>query len=80
MWTGVILCLAAALSVAFIIVHRRQRGQIQALETARAKIQLEEKRVFDFLHGLGEALSEDARPDDLHRLIVEYLTSTTDIN
>ena len=71
MWTGVILALAAALGVAFVIVYRKQRVQIQALDTAREKIQLEERRVFDFLHGLGEALSEDARPDDLHRLIVE---------
>ena len=71
MWTAVILGLAAALGVAFVIVYRKQRVQIQALDTAREKIQLEERRVFDFLHGLGEALSEDARPDDLHRLIVE---------
>ena len=71
MWTAISLGLAAALGVAFLIVYRRLRTQIEILEAARAKIQLEEARVFDFLHGLGEALSEDARTDDLHRMIVE---------
>ena len=71
MWTAIALGLAAALGVFSVIVYRRLRTQIAALEAARAKIQLEETRVFDFLHGLGTALSGDARPDDLHRLIVE---------
>ena len=71
MWTGIIAGLAVALSLAFVVIFRRQRAKIAALEAARAKIQLEETRVFDFLHGLGVALSEAARPDDLHRLIVE---------
>ena len=65
------LGVAAALGVSFLVVYRRQRRQIEALEASRAKIQLEETRVFDFLHGLGTALSEDARSDELHRLIVE---------
>ena len=71
MWTAISLGLAAALGVFSIVVYRRLRTQIAMLEAARAKIQLEETRVFDFLHGLGTALSEEARPDDLHRLIVE---------
>ena len=71
MWTAISLGLAAALGVFSMIVYRRLRTQIEMLEAARAKIQLEETRVFDFLHGLGTALSEDARADDLHRLIVE---------
>ncbi len=71
MWTGISLGLVVALCGLFGVVYRRLRAQISALESARAKIQLEETRVFDFLHGLGTALSEDARPDDLHRLIVE---------
>ena len=71
MWTGITLGLAAAFGAFFMVVYRRLRAQISALESARAKIQLEETRVFDFLHGLGTALSDDARQDDLHRLIVE---------
>ena len=71
MWTAISLGLAAALGVFSMIVYLRLRLQIAMLEAARAKIQLEETRVFAFLHGLGTALSDDARPDDLHRLIVE---------
>ena len=71
MWTGITSGLVVALCGIFWVVYRRLRAQIEALEAARAKIQLEETRVFDFLHGLGTALSDEARPDDLHRLIVE---------
>jgi len=59
------------LSVCFCLVHRSQQKQIEFLKKAREKIQLEESRVFDFLHGLGEALSGDASPGELHRIIVE---------
>ncbi|MGB8354979.1 MAG: GAF domain-containing SpoIIE family protein phosphatase [Chthoniobacteraceae bacterium] len=57
--------------IAFYCVNQKQRKQIKALKIARAKIQLEETRVFDFLHGLGEAFTEDIRTADLHRLMVE---------
>lgn len=46
----------------------RRLGEI---ERQRAELQVEEDRVFDFLHGLGEAFSEGVRSSDLHRLIVE---------
>ena len=63
---------AGILTVSFYVVKLKvQAGQIVALKKSREKIQLEETRVFDFLHGLGEAFTEDIRPGDLHRLIVE---------
>ncbi|MDQ3623797.1 MAG: SpoIIE family protein phosphatase [Verrucomicrobiota bacterium] len=71
MWIALSLGLLLVTVLAFVVVYRRQRRQIATLEHARAKIQLEETRVFDFLHGLGTALSDEAKPDDLHRLIVE---------
>ncbi|HEX8311555.1 MAG TPA: GAF domain-containing SpoIIE family protein phosphatase [Chthoniobacteraceae bacterium] len=71
MWTAIFFVLFVAVTVAFIVVTRRQRVQIARLDKAREKIQLEETRVFDFLHGLGAAISDDTRPDDLHGLIVE---------
>ena len=52
-------------------VYFRQRRTIRELHRSREKIQLEETRVFDFLHGLGEALSETSKPNELHNLIVE---------
>ena len=44
---------------------------MEVLRKARERIEQEETRVFDFLHGLGAAFSSETRPDDLHRLIVE---------
>jgi phosphoserine phosphatase RsbU/P len=59
-------------------VMQRQRRSIEDLRRAREEIQVEENRVFDFLHGLGEAFSEDLRSSDLHRLIVEGATRILD--
>lgn len=50
-----------------------QRALIRSLETSQEKVVTEEARVFDFLHGLGEALSVTARSSDLHGLIVKGL-------
>ncbi len=44
---------------------------IRRLAREREEIRVEESRVFDFLHGLGEAFSSDVQQADLHRLIVE---------
>ncbi len=50
-----------------------QRARIVELEKSEEKVVTEEARVFDFLHGLGAALSGTARPSDLHTLIVKGL-------
>jgi len=71
MWPAVLLALLAATVGTFYYVYRRQREMIEALRLAREKIQLEETRVFDFLHGLGAALTASSKPSDLHVLIVE---------
>src|SRR5271170_1047837 len=71
MFTALLLVLLGFLLLAFYAVHKRQQKQVAELKKSREKIQLEETRVFDFLHGLGEAFTEDIRPGDLHRLIVE---------
>jgi len=63
--------LLAASWVAFYIVYRVLLHQMAALRRARERIEQEESRVFDFLHGLGSAFSSETRPDDLHRLIVD---------
>src|SRR5207244_10906042 len=68
-----IVCLAA-----WIYTLVRQRRSIRRLEHSQEEIQVEETLVFDFLHGLGEALSETIRPADLHRLIVEGATRVRD--
>src|ERR1700761_3163517 len=71
MWTAILFALLALSAGTFAYVYRRQRHMIDALRKAREKIQLEETRVFDFLHGLGAALTAASKPTDLHVLIVE---------
>src|SRR4051794_32246471 len=71
MWTAILLVLLVAGIAGFGRVYRRQIRQIAALEKARVRLELEESRVFDFFHGLGAAVSDDTKPHDLHRLIVE---------
>jgi phosphoserine phosphatase RsbU/P len=69
--------LAAAIIILLGMIHR-QRRLIEELRLSREKLQVEENRVFDFLHGLGEAFSEDLRPSELHRLIVTGATRILD--
>lgn len=71
MWGFIFFALFALTAGSFFFVHRGQQRKIHDLRRARDKIELEEARVFDFLHGLGAALSETSRPADLHVLIVE---------
>src|SRR5271169_6154416 len=71
MLTPLLFVVLGFVLLAFYAVHKRQQQQVVELKKSREKIQLEETRVFDFLHGLGETFTEDIRPADLHRLIVE---------
>jgi len=68
-WSLLVLLLLAA--AGFFFRERDLRRRLLQAQRAREKAELEESRVFDFLHSLGAAFSTDLRPDDLHRLIVE---------
>src|SRR5260221_7867234 len=57
--------------VFFGLLLRNQTRTIEDLKRAREELQLEERRVFYFLHGLGETFNGDVRVADLHRLLVE---------
>src|SRR5258708_11410754 len=57
--------------VFFGLLLRNQTRTIEDLKRAREELQLEERRDFYFLHGLGETFTGDVRVADLHRLIVE---------
>jgi sigma-B regulation protein RsbU (phosphoserine phosphatase) len=57
--------------VGFYFREKTLRRQLAQAERAKEKAELEESRVFEFLHSLGEAFSTDLRSDDLHRLMVE---------
>lgn len=65
------LMLSGGAMAALFGVVCAQRRKIQFLKRAQEKVVTEEARVFDFLHGLGEALSGTAKPSDLHALIVK---------
>ncbi len=78
MWSFLLIGLLAATVIVLVGVNLRQRRSIEALRRAREELQVEENRVFDFLHGLGEAFSDNLRSSDLHRLIVEGATRITD--
>ncbi len=71
-WIVAVLAIAfVALAGVFIRTFRRQQDRIELIERQRARVEAEERRVFDFLHGIGEALSADMRAEDLHRMIVD---------
>jgi len=57
--------------VALLLVVNFFTRRVSELERSRADLQVEEDRVFDFLHGLGEAFSEGVHSSELHRLIVQ---------
>ena len=78
MWSSLIIGLLSAGVVALLAVVRKQRKLIEELKREREELQAQENRVFDFLHGLGEAFSGDLRSSDLYRLIVEGATRIID--
>lgn len=68
--SAVIAILMVAMIVLGIVVFGSRRSVVQ-LKRSSAEIHQEERRVFDFLHGLGAAFSEGVPAGELHRLIVE---------
>jgi sigma-B regulation protein RsbU (phosphoserine phosphatase) len=56
---------------ALVHVVRLQRRRIRELRQQKDKLAVEERRVFDFLHGIGEALTDEHKPSDLHQMLVE---------
>ncbi len=74
----IFLVLLVAVSIAFAGAVALMGRRIQFTERARREIEVEEGRVFEFLHSLGEAFAEGVRSADLHRLIVESATRILD--
>lgn len=63
-----LLALAVFAGIAFGL---RQRRLVDRLSAERDAIEVEERRMFDFLHGLGEKLQADHSPSNMHRYIVD---------
>jgi sigma-B regulation protein RsbU (phosphoserine phosphatase) len=78
MWATIFFALFFGTFIALLVMLNVFTRRISELERQRAELQVEEDRVFDFLHGLGEAFSEGVRSSELHRLIVESATRILD--
>src|SRR5471032_169618 len=78
MATYIFLALFFGTFIALLVMVNTFTRRITELERQRAELQVEEDRVFDFLHELGEAFSEGVRSSELHRLIVEAATRILD--
>jgi sigma-B regulation protein RsbU (phosphoserine phosphatase) len=77
-WIVAVLAIVlVAVAGIFFRTTRRLRARIEVTDRRCAQIEAEERQVFDFLHGVGEALSADMRAEDLHRLIVDSAVRIT---
>src|SRR5437762_11902046 len=78
MWPTLLLGLLVASVAGWIVTVCFPTQRIRRLEGSHEETQVEETLVFDFLHGLGAALRETIRSQELHRLIVEGATRVLD--
>jgi len=70
-WTILFFAMFFGTFVALLFVLNAFTKKVSELERQRAELEVEEERVFDYMHGLGEAFSEGIQSSELHRLIVE---------
>ncbi len=73
-----LLTLLLVLGVFFVAVTRRQKHDLSSAHEKQDAILAEERRLFTFLHDLGEALASDGRRTAIHRVIVEGAQRVTD--
>jgi len=64
------VAVAGLVTIAFLIWLRERRARFRVASEKNA-IEVEERRMFGFLHGLGEKLQEDNSPANMHRYIVD---------
>lgn len=69
-----LLIVCAALALWAWIALRRAQLEVARIRAEREAIVVEERKMFDFLHGLGEALAGGASLSSLHRLIAKGAT------
>ncbi len=70
--------LVLVLGVWFFTVNRRKNKDLSSARDKQEAILAEERRLFTFLHDLGEALASDGRRAAIHRVIVEGAQRVTD--
>lgn len=78
MWHHLLTGLLIISCTGFLWLISRYKKRVTDLDKALKEVKVEEARVFDFLHELGEAFSGDIRPEEFHRLIVESVVRILD--
>ena len=73
-----LLILLMVLAGLFVMMHLRHKERLLCADEKQNTILAEERRLFAFLHDLGESLSHDSRRNAIHRLIVEGAQRVTD--
>jgi sigma-B regulation protein RsbU (phosphoserine phosphatase) len=71
MWNFINLAFFIIALAVLLAVYWRSGKKTRDLNRRLTDLEVEEDRVFDFLHGIGAAFSEGVRSSELHRLIVE---------
>ena len=59
------------LAICALLLWKREHGVVVAVKDEKDAIEVEERRMFNFLRGLGETLQRDNSPSSMHRYIVE---------
>ena len=59
------------LAICALLLWKREHGVVVAVKDEKDAIEVEERRMFNFLHGLGETLQRDNSPSSMHRYIVD---------
>jgi phosphoserine phosphatase RsbU/P len=73
-----LIILLFVLAGLIVVMQRRHKERLQNANEKQNAILAEERRLFAFLHDLGESLSHDSRRNAIHRLIVEGAQRVTD--
>ena len=67
-----------ALAALFVVVTQKQKKDLTRLQAEEEAIIAEERRMFGYLHDLGEAISRTDQPGAVHQLIVEGAMRVTE--
>lgn len=65
---GILILVLVGLTV---LLWKHEHSALQRIAREKTEIEVEERRMFGFLHGLGEKLQEDNSPGNMHRYIVD---------
>ena len=62
----------------FAFLWNQEHNMLRRVSREKEEIEIEEHRMFDFLHGLGVELQNDSSPPNMHRYIVNGVPTVVD--